>query len=390
MENFSISSIIRSIKNLLGEGPHFLHEPSMGKKEIKYVSETIKNNFVSTKGIYVQKFEKKIKNYTKANHVTSTINGTQAIFIALKALGIKHNEEVLVPALTFVGTVNAISYLGAEPHFIDSNIKDFGIDCRKLENYLKKKVIFKKNKSINKKTGRTIRAIIPVHVFGHPCDIEYILRLAKKYKLKIVEDAAECLGSFYKNKHLGTFGDAGCLSFNGNKIITTGGGGAVLSKNKNLNEKIRHLISTAKVQHKWEYIHNEVGYNLRLPSLNAALGLAQISKINFFLKQKRRLFFKYNNIFDKIGGVKLFKENKFSKSNYWLQTLILDYKNIHLKNKLLKSGYSRKIFMRPAWKLISELSPYKNKQRMNLNGAKDIYKRVINLPSSQKLMNKIK
>jgi perosamine synthetase len=390
MENFSISSIIRSIKNLLGEGPHFLHEPSMGKKEIKYVSETIKNNFVSTKGIYVQKFEKKIKNYTKANHVTSTINGTQAIFIALKALGIKHNEEVLVPALTFVGTVNAISYLGAEPHFIDSNIKDFGIDCRKLENYLKKKVIFKKNKSINKKTGRTIRAIIPVHVFGHPCDIEYILRLAKKYKLKIVEDAAECLGSFYKNKHLGTFGDAGCLSFNGNKIITTGGGGAVLSKNKNLNEKIRHLISTAKVQHKWEYIHNEVGYNLRLPSLNAALGLAQISKINFFLKQKRKLFFKYNNIFDKIGGVKLFKENKFSKSNYWLQTLILDYKNIHLKNKLLKSGYSRKIFMRPAWKLISELSPYKNKQRMNLNGAKDIYKRVINLPSSQKLMNKIK
>ena len=390
MENFSIPLIIRSIKKLLGEGPHFLHEPSMGKKETNYVTETIKNNFVSTKGIYVQRFEKKIKNYTKANHVTSTINGTQAIFIALKALGIKQNEEVLVPALTFVGTVNAISYLGAEPHFIDSNIKDFGIDCRKLENYLKKIVIFKKNKSINKKTGRAIRAIIPVHVFGHPCDIEFILRLAKKYKLKIVEDAAECLGSFYKNKHLGTFGDAGCLSFNGNKIITTGGGGAVLSKNKNLNKKIRHLISTAKVQHKWEYIHNEVGYNLRLPSLNAALGLAQISKINFFLKQKRKLFLKYKNIFDKIGGVKLFKENKFSKSNYWLQTIILDYKNIHLKNKLLKSGYSRKIFMRPAWKLISELNPYKNKQKMNLNGARDIYKRVINLPSSQKLMDKIK
>lgn len=390
MENFSIPLIIRSIKNLLGKGPHFLHEPSMGKKETNYVTETIKNNFVSTKGIYVQKFEKKIKNYTKANHVTSTINGTQAIFIALKALGIKQNEEVLVPALTFVGTVNAIIYLGAEPHFIDSNIKDFGIDCRKLENYLKKIVIFKKNKSINKKTGRVIKAIIPVHVFGHPCDIEFILRLAKKYKLKIVEDAAECLGSFYKNKHLGTFGDAGCLSFNGNKIITTGGGGAVLSKNKNLNEKIRHLISTAKVQHKWEYIHNEVGYNLRLPSLNAALGLAQISKINFFLKQKRKLFLKYNNIFDKIRGVKLFKENKFSKSNYWLQTLILDNKNIHLKNKLLKSGYSRKIFMRPAWKLISELRPYKNKQKMNLNGARDIYKRVLNLPSSQKLMDKIK
>ena len=362
---------------------------SINGNDINQIIKVASGNYLTT-GPKIIEFEKKIKNYTKANHVTSTINGTQAIFIALKALGIKQNEEVLVPALTFVGTVNAISYLGAEPHFIDSNIKDFGIDCRKLENYLKKIVIFKKNKSINKKTGRAIRAIIPVHVFGHPCDIEFILRLAKKYKLKIVEDAAECLGSFYKNKHLGTFGDAGCLSFNGNKIITTGGGGAVLSKNKNLNKKIRHLISTAKVQHKWEYIHNEVGYNLRLPSLNAALGLAQISKINFFLKQKRKLFLKYKNIFDKIGGVKLFKENKFSKSNYWLQTIILDYKNIHLKNKLLKSGYSRKIFMRPAWKLISELNPYKNKQKMNLNGARDIYKRVINLPSSQKLMDKIK
>ena len=214
--------------------------------------------------------------------------------------------------------------------------------------------------------------------------------MAKKYKLKIVEDAAECLGSFYKNKHLGTFGDAGCLSFNGNKIITTGGGGAVLSKSKNLNDKIRHLISTAKIQHKWEYIHNEVGYNFRLPSLNAALGLAQISKINYFLKQKRKLFFKYNNIFGKIEGIELFKEKKFSRSNYWLQTLILDYKNVHLKNKLLKSGYNRKIFMRPAWKLISDLSPYKNKQKMSLEGARDIYKRVINLPSSQRLMNKIK
>ena len=178
MEKFSITLIIRSIENLLGKGPHSLHEPSMGKKEIQYVSDTIKKNFVSTKGIYVQKFEKKIKNYTKAKYAISTINGTKAIFIALKALGVKQNEEVLVPALTFVGTVNAISYLGAEPHFVDSNIKDFGIDCNKLENYLKKIVIFKKNKSINKKTGKIIRAIIPVHVFGHPCDIENIIKLA--------------------------------------------------------------------------------------------------------------------------------------------------------------------------------------------------------------------
>ena len=296
----------------------------------------------------------------------------------------------MVPALTFVGTVNAISYLGAEPHFVDSNIKDFGIDCNKLENYLKKIVIFKKNKSINKKTGKIIRAIIPVHVFGHPCDIENIIKLAKKFRLKIVEDAAECLGSFYKNKHLGTFGDAGCLSFNGNKIITTGGGGAVLSKSKKLNDKINHLISTAKIDHKWEYIHDEIGYNFKLPSLNAALGLAQISKLNYFLKLKRKIFYRYNNIFSKIEGVKLFKENKNSKSNYWLQTLILDHKNISSKNKLIKAAHNSKIFMRPAWKLISELGPYKKKQKMNLEGAREIYNRVINLPSSQSLIGKIK
>ena len=390
MEKFSITLIIRSIENLLGKGPHSLHEPSMGKKEIQYVSDTIKKNFVSTKGIYVQKFEKKIKNYTKAKYAISTINGTKAIFIALKALGVKQNEEVLVPALTFVGTVNAISYLGAEPHFVDSNIKDFGIDCNKLENYLKKIVIFKKNKSINKKTGKIIRAIIPVHVFGHPCDIENIIKLAKKFRLKVVEDAAECLGSFYKNKHLGTFGDAGCLSFNGNKIITTGGGGAVLSKNKKLNDKIKHLISTAKIDHEWEYIHDDIGYNLRLPSLNAALGLAQISKINNFLSLKRKLFFKYNRILNKIEGIKLFKENKYSKSNYWLQTLILDNKNIPSKNKLIKASHNKDFYMRPAWKLISDLSPYKKKQRMNLEGAREIYKRAINLPSSQSLISKIK
>ena len=390
MEKFSINLITKSIKKLLGKGPHSLHEPSMGKKEIKYISNTIKKNFVSTKGVYVHKFEKQIKNYTKTKYVSSTINGTQAIFIALKALGVKHNEEVLVPSLTFVGTVNAISYLGAEPHFIDSNIKDFGIDCRKLENYLKKIIVFKNNKSINKKTGRIIKAIIPVHVFGHPCDIENIVKLAKKFKLKILEDAAECLGSFYKKKHLGTFGDAGCLSFNGNKIITTGGGGAVLSKSKKLNDKINHLISTAKIDHKWEYIHDEIGYNFKLPSLNAALGLAQISKLKYFLKFKRELFYRYNNIFSNIEGIKLFKENKNSKSNYWLQTLILDHKNIASKNNLIKAAHNSKIFMRPAWKLISELGPYKKKQKMNLEGAREIYNRVINLPSSQSLIGKIK
>lgn len=386
MKNFSVSLILKSIESIIGKGPHPLHEPSLGKEEIHHVTETIKKNFVSTKGIYVSKFEKKIKKFTKSKYVVSTINGTQALYITLKALGVKANEEVLVPALTFVGTVNAISYIGAEPHFIDSNIKDFGVDCKKLENYLEKIVTFRNNKTINKNTGRVIKAIMPVHVFGQVCDIENIIRLSKKFKLLVIEDAAECLGSFYKKKHLGTFGDAGCLSFNGNKIITTGGGGAIITKNKNLNDKIKHLVTVAKVDHKWEYIHDEIGYNYRMPSLNAAVGLAQINKINRFLKLKRKLFLKYSRIFNNISGVTLFKEKRFAKSNYWLQTIILDQKNIHLKNKLIKFAYNRKIYMRPAWKLISELKPYKKKQKMNLAGAKNIYDSVINLPSSQNLI----
>ena len=389
MENFSINKTVKLLQNLLGKGSHSLHEPSMGKEEIRLVSNTIKKNFVSTKGIYVKDFEDKIQRYTKSKYATSTINGTYAIFIALKVLGVKPNDEVLVPSLTFIGTVNAISYLGAKPHFVDSNIQDFGIDCKKLENYLSKISVIKKNRIINKKTGKIIKAIIPVHVFGHPCDIENIIKLSKKFKLKVVEDAAECVGSFYKKKHLGTFGDLGCLSFNGNKIITTGGGGAILSKSKKLNDKIRHLITTAKVNHKWEYIHDKIGYNLRLPSLNAALGIAQMKKINKFLRSKRKLFLEYSKIFKNIDGVKIFKEKKNSRSNYWLQTLIFEKNFNHIKNKLIKAGYQKKIYMRPVWRLISELKPYRNYQKMDLSGAKSIYKNAINLPSSQKLINNI-
>ena len=290
MKNNKNSIIVKSIQKTIGKGPHQLHEPLFLGNEIKYLKKTIKQNFVSTAGEYVNKFENKIKEYTKAKFAIAVVNGTQAIYISLLACGVKQNEEVLVPTLTFAGTVNAISYLGAEPHFVDSEIKNFGIDCLKLENYLKKITKFKGNKSINKRTGRIIKAIIPVHVFGHPCDIKGILKIAKKFNLVVVEDAAEALGSFYKKKHLGTFGHTGCISFNGNKIITTGGGGMVITNKKKLAKKIRHLTTTAKKKHKWEYIHDEVGYNFRMPNLNAALGLAQIEKINILIVKNKRSF----------------------------------------------------------------------------------------------------
>ena len=386
MKKISAKLIYILIKKTIGKGPHRLHEPSFSKTEIKYINKTIKKNVVSSAGIYGEEFEKKIKKLTKAKHAIAVINGTQALFISMIALGIKKNHEVLVPALTFVGTVNAICYTGADPHFIDSNIKDLGIDCKKLEIYLDKISIIKNNKCINKKTGRIISGIIPVHIFGHSCDIENIIRISKKFRLKIIEDAAEAVGSFYKKKHLGTYGDVGCLSFNGNKIITTGGGGAVITNRNNLAKKIKHLANTAKIKHKWEYIHDNIGYNLKMPSLNAALGLAQISKIDIFLKAKRKLFYQYSKNFNNLIGIRIFREGKNLKSNYWLQTLILDNKYKNLKNKLLNFCYKKKIFIRPTWKLISNLKPYKKKQKMNLSGAKNIVDRAINLPSSQSLI----
>ena len=386
MQKISAKLIYILIKKTIGKGSHRLHEPLFSGTEIKYINDTIKKNFVSSAGIYGDKFEKKIKKFTKAKHAIAVINGTQGLFISMQALGIKENQEILVPALTFVGTVNAICYTGAEPHFVDSNIADLGIDCKKLEIYLNKISKIKNNKCVNKKTGRIISGIIPVHIFGHSCDIENIIRIAKKFRLKIIEDAAEAVGSFYKKKHLGTFGDVGCLSFNGNKIITTGGGGVVLTNKKNLANKIKHLANTAKIKHKWEYIHDDIGYNFRMPSLNAALGLAQIEKINIFLKAKRKLFHKYSKNFSKLIGASIFREGKNLKSNYWLQTLILDKKYKYLKNELLNYCYKKKVFLRPTWKLISSLKPYKKKQKMDLSGARDIVDRAINLPSSQSLL----
>ena len=390
MRKKSINLIVNSIKQVIGTGKHQLHEPSFSGKEMQYVSKTIKTNFVSSAGTFVTDFEEKFKKYVKSKNAIAMVNGTQALYIALEACGIKRDDEVLVPALTFVGTVNAIKYLGARPHFIDSKIDTFGIDSSKLEKYLEKNAVLKDGKCINKKTNNIIRAIVPVHVYGHPCDIIKVINISKKYKLKVIEDAAEALGSFFRNKHLGTFGDVGCFSFNGNKIITTGGGGMVVLNNNSLAKKIKHLTTTAKLKHKWEYVHDKVGYNFRMPNINAALGLAQLERINIFLSAKRKLFNKYYLKLKKIKGVSLMKEPKESKSNYWLQTIILDKSEASLKNKLLSNLHKQKIFSRPVWKLISELKPYKNCQKMNLSGSKEIYKRAINIPSSSDLVLKKK
>ena len=377
--------IIKKIKNILGKKKNYpLHEPLFLGNEKKYLLQALKKNYVSSigGGKFIDEFEKKIKDFTKAKYCISVINGTEALHLSLIALGVKNNDEVLLPSLTFSGTANAVMYCNAIPHFVDSELDTLGIDPMKLENYLKKISIIKNNECYNKKTNRRIRAIIPVHIFGNVCKIDLILKIANKYKLKLLEDSAESLGSFFHNKHTGTLGDIGCLSFNGNKIITTGGGGAIITNSKSLADNIRHISSTAKIKHEWEYIHDKVGYNFRMPNLNAALGLAQIENLNKFLKLKRRLFNRYYNEFKKVKGIALVCEQKYSKSNYWLNTIFINNSSIKKRNNILKLGHKSKILLRPAWKPLHTLKHFKKMPKMDLSQTIKIYKSCISLPSS--------
>jgi aminotransferase in exopolysaccharide biosynthesis len=374
--------IIESIRKVVGKQKHHLHEPLFFGNEIKYLKKTISTNLVSSVGPFVNKFEDQITKFTKSKYTISTVNGTEALHLSLVACGVKNNDEVLVPTITFVGTANAIVYSGAIPHFVDSEIETLNIDPLKLEKYLEKITIKKGKFYFNKKTKRKIRAIIPVHVFGNICQIDRILKIAKKYNLLVIEDAAEALGSFFKNKHAGTFGLVGCFSFNGNKIMTTGGGGAIITNNKILAKKIKHLSTTAKINHRWEYIHDAVGYNFRMPNLNAALGSAQIENLNKFLRSKRKLFLRYCKEFLKINNVKLIKNPEFSKSNNWLNTIFIKNSSIKKRNKVLSLAQKNQIFLRPVWKPLHTLKHFNNMPRMNLDAAIKIYKSCINLPSS--------
>ena len=376
------SLIIKIIKKILGEGRHFLHEPYFCGNEWKYVKKTLDDNYVSSIGSFVNKFEDQIKKFTKSKYAISVVNGTEALHLGLVACGVKKNDEVFVPSITFAGTANAIIYSGAVPHFVDSELETLGIDPIKLEKYLKKISIKKGKFYFNKKTNRRISAIIPVHVFGNICQIDKILKIAKKYNLIVIEDAAEALGSFFHNKHAGTFGMVGCFSFNGNKILTTGGGGAIITNNKLLAKKIKHLSTTAKINDTWEYVHDAVGYNFRMPNLNAALGSAQIENLKKFLDSKRKLFNIYEKEFKLVKDIRIIKEKKFSKSNYWLNTVFIKNLSIKKRNQILKSAHKNNFFLRPVWKPLHTLKHFKKMPKMHIDAATKIYKSCINLPSS--------
>jgi perosamine synthetase len=289
---------------------------------------------------------------------------------------------VLLPALTFVATANAISYLGAIPHFVDSEESTLGLDAVKLREYLNANTEKQSGLCINKSTKRVIRALVPMHTFGHPSDLEQLLSIARDFNLVLVEDAAESLGSFYKGQHTGTFGLLGTLSFNGNKTITTGGGGAILTNDEALARRAKHLTTTAKIAHKWEFDHDEIGYNYRMPNINAALGCAQMEKLPEKISSKRELFKRYKEEFNLISGASIFEEPKNCQSNYWLQTLLLEDDSVDLRDSILEASNKEGIMTRPAWKLMSNIAPYRDLPAMSLESANSLYRRVINLPSS--------
>jgi perosamine synthetase len=366
-----------------------LHEPTIQKKDIESVTNCLKSTFISSAGSKVLEFEKKIQKITKSKNIISVVNGTCGLQLGLKILGVGILDEILMPSLTFAGTVNAVLALNAKPHFVDSEYLTMGVDPEKLYKYLKKNTYIKRNICFNKKTKSIIKVLIVVHVFGHSAQIDKLKKICRIFNIKLLEDAAECIGSYYKNRHLGSFGDLGVISFNGNKTITTGGGGVILTDNINLAKKAKHLSGGAKIKHKWEYIHDEAGYNYKLPALNASLGISQLSNLQLIIKKKRQLYINYKKNLNDLNFIKVFQEPKNAKSNYWLQTLLIDKKNKKLKNEIIKVLNKNQIMARPAWKLLHTLKHLKRFPRMKLDVSQDLYSRIINIPSSPNLVKKI-
>ena len=382
------SEFINFVRDIYGTTKKIsLHEPKFIGNEKKYLNQCIDTNFVSSIGKFVDKFEKKIAKYTGVKHAIATNNGTSALHISLILAGVEQDDEVITQPLNFVSSCNAISYCKARPIFIDVDRATMGMSPSALRSFLEKNTIIVNKKCINKKTKKIIKACIPMHSYGHPCHIDEIKKLLKKYYIFLIEDAAESLGSTYKDKHTGTFGHLGTLSFNGNKIITAGGGGCILTNDKVLAKKAKHLTTTSKVPHKWEFNHDMVGFNYRMPNINAALGCAHLEALPEAIEKKRQLVNLYQIAFQGVKGVKVFTEPTFAKSNYWLNVLLLDDEFSQERDSLLDLLNARGIMVRPLWTLMHELEIYKHCPKMDdLLVAQSLSRRLINVPSSPHLV----
>ena len=383
------SNIVSVFDDLLGERAG-LHEPCFQGREWDYVKDCINTGWVSTAGSYVGRFEEMLHDFTGAAHVIATSSGTAALHAVFAGLNIGNGDEVIVPALTFVATANAVTYTGAVPHFADAETTSLGIDADKLRAHLAQIAENRDGRLINTKTGSRIAAVVCMHTFGHSSDLDALTALCDDFGIDLIEDAAESLGSYYKGRHTGNHGRVATLSFNGNKTITTGGGGAIMTNDDALAKRLRHLTTTAKQAHKWEFIHDEIGYNYRLPNINAALGCAQLEVLPEFLKQKRQLSEAYANSFSALEGVAFFNEPAWGKSNFWLNLLMLDTADTALRDDVLEATNSAGFMTRAAWRPMHQLSIFVECPRMDLSVTEDIYARLINIPSSPQLAARLK
>ncbi len=381
----SVGNLVNIIKQVIGshDNPVGLHEPYINGNEWNYVKDCLDTGWVSSVGSYVDLFEKKLAEKCGVSYAVPTGNGTEALHIALILAGVGKGDEVLMPALTFVATANAVSYCGAMPHFIECEDKHLSIDVEKLDKYLENITETIEGKLYNKETGNVISAIIPVHVFGHPVDIDALQEVADRYNLPIVADAAEALGSSYKGTPVASFGLFSIVSFNGNKIITTGGGGAILTDDKDLASRAKHITTTAKVSHKWDFIHDEIGYNYRMPNINAAMGCAQLEQLDGFLEVKRKLADSYKAAFKDSKDFKFISDPDYARSNNWLNAIYI--KSDIDRNEVLGGLHEAGLMCRPIWTLMHRLEMYKDCPRMELPVSEDLEARIINLPSSVKL-----
>lgn len=359
-----------------------LHEPEFAGNEWTYVRECLDTGWVSSVGKFVDRFEEELARFTGARRAVAVVNGTAALHVCLILAGVRPGEEVIIPSLTFIATANAVAYCGAVPHFADVEERTLGIDPVRLERYLEEIADLRAEGAFNRGTGRRIAAVVPMHTFGHPVDLDPLVALCRRFGIALVEDAAESLGSSYKGVHTGNAGTVSALSFNGNKIVTTGGGGAILTNDEELGRLAKHLTTTAKVPHRWEFNHDMIGFNYRLPNLNAALGCAQLEELPAFLERKRLLAQRYAAAFTGVNGITFVTEPAFARSNYWLNAILLDESLAPERDAVLAATNDAGIMTRPAWMPMHCLPMYAGAPRMDLPVTESLAARLINIPSS--------
>ena len=356
-----------------------LHEPNFSGNERSYVLDTIDSTFVSSVGAYVHKFEIMLADLSKTQKAVAIVNGTSALQVALRLSGVQNGDEVLTQALTFIATINAIIYNGATPVFLDVDLDTMGLSPNAVQAFLEEYGELRDGVCYNKNTNKKIAACMPMHTFGFPVHLDELIIICKKWNISIVEDAAESIGSEYKEMPTGSFGKLGVFSFNGNKIVTSGGGGAIVTNDLDLGIKAKHLTTTAKVPHPYEYVHDEIGYNFRMPNLNAALACAQLEQLETFIQNKRNLALEYNVFFES-QGIKFRKELPNTKANYWLMCLELENKKD--RDSFLKETNENKVMTRPIWQLIFKSPIYSSFQRDLQENAIYLEDRIVNIPSS--------